>query len=197
MEGLPRMQWGLTTSLSPITDTPDSPPSAKHLLHTHLTPLLALQPLPYASHSTLPTFVNPCHFFLAAKGVTLAFFSRRGTAHPVRITTCLFLLKNNPVNFRKQLRHSNGAKAHNNGGAVWRKQGGGQRVFFTTSMELRFWSLQRASVEARGHQLVAAENCTFEKALVGNSACLLTVSASRVPKGFLKMLLLGRSCFAF
>lgn len=186
MEGLPRMQWGLTTSLSPITDTPDSPPSAKHLLHTHFPSLLALHtPL------TLPSqHLSTRVIFLAAKGVTLSFFPPlRGTAHPERITTCLFLLKNNPVNFRKQLRHSNGAKAHNNGGAVWRKQGGGQRVFFfffTTSMELRSCSLQRASVEAWGHQLVAAENCTFEK-----------VSTSRVPQGFLKMLLLGNSCFAF
>ena len=127
MEGLPRMQWGLTTSLSPITDTPDSPPSAKHLLHTHFPSLLALHtPL------TLPSqHLSTRVIFLAAKGVTLSFFPPlRGTAHPERITTCLFLLKNNPVNFRKQLRHSNGAKAHNNGGAVWRKQGGGQRVFF-------------------------------------------------------------------
>lgn len=36
---------------------------------------------------------------------------------------------------------------------------------FATSMELRFWHLQSGgcSMEARGHQLVEAENCTFEK----------------------------------
>ncbi len=30
------------------------------------------------------------------------------------------------------------------------------------------------SVEARGHQMVAGENCSFEKKLVGNNASLLT-----------------------
>lgn len=96
------------------------------------------------------------------------------------------LFTNNLVNFRKQLRPSNGAKAHNNGGAVWRKQG--RRVKRGERVLPPAWSKgsgisKAVDVQWRHEDTNWLEQKTAplrKKMLVDNNASLLSVSPSGV-----------------